>query len=117
MDHERNDVSTLDLQEPSRRPRSMTLRVAFLLFALVTAPACAADYAVTLKPDTTKIHFTLGDVLHTVNGTFALKSGTIVFDPESHKASGNFIVDVATGESGSESRDKRMHASVLESVK
>jgi polyisoprenoid-binding protein YceI len=95
----------------------MTLRTFSLLLALTAAPACAADYVITLKPDNTKIHFTLADVLHTVNGTFALKSGTIVFDPDSGKASGKVVVDVAGGESGSEARDKRMHANVLESAK
>lgn len=95
----------------------MTLRIAWFLFAVITAPAYAADYSVTLIPDNTKIHFTLGDVLHTVNGTFALKSGAIVFDPESGKASGSVVVDVTSGESGSEARDKRMHANVLESPK
>jgi polyisoprenoid-binding protein YceI len=95
----------------------MTLRTSFLFLALTATPALAVDYAVTLKPDNTKVHFTLGDVLHTVNGTFALKSGTIVFSAESGKASGSVVVDVASGDSGSEARDKRMHANVLESAK
>ena len=95
----------------------MTMRTAFLFFALISVPAYAADYSVTLKPDNTKIHFTLGDVLHTVNGTFVLKSGSIIFDPESGTTSGSIVVDVTSGESGSEARDKRMHANVLESGK
>jgi len=95
----------------------MTPRMAWLFFALISVPVYAADYSVTLKPDNTKVHFTLGDVLHTVNGTFALKSGNILFDPESGKASGSVVVDVASGESGSEARDKRMRANVLESAK
>ena len=95
----------------------MTLRVASVLLALGAARVYAADYSVTLKPDNTKIRFTLGDVLHTVNGTFALNSGTIVFDPESGKASGSVVVDVSSGESGNEARDKRMRANVLESAK
>jgi polyisoprenoid-binding protein YceI len=79
--------------------------------------ANAADYHLALQPENTRVQFTLGDVLHTVTGTFALKSGAIDFDPETGKASGQIVVDVKSGNSGSEARDKRMHANVLESAK
>jgi polyisoprenoid-binding protein YceI len=88
-----------------------------LLFLAVRLTAIAADYHLELAPQTTKINWTLGDVLHTVHGTFKLKSGDIHFDPESRKASGEVIVDVTSGESGSSARDGRMHKNVLESAK
>ncbi|HVW87078.1 MAG TPA: YceI family protein [Bryobacteraceae bacterium] len=88
-----------------------------LLLALLAIPAFAADYSLQLTPDNTKIDWTLGDVLHTVHGTFRLKQGTITFDPDTGKASGQVVVDVQSGESGSGARDHRMHANVLESAK
>jgi polyisoprenoid-binding protein YceI len=88
-----------------------------LLFLALSVTAAAADYHLELAPQTTKINWTLGDVLHTVHGTFKLKSGDIHFDPESGKANGEVIVDVTTGDSGSAARDGRMHKNVLESAK
>jgi polyisoprenoid-binding protein YceI len=94
----------------------MKTRIAVVLLA-VALPVRAADYSLELKPETTKIHWTLGDPLHTVHGTFNMKRGRIDFDPETGKASGQMVVDVASGDSGSDARDHRMHANVLESVK
>lgn len=82
------------------------------LLALAVAPVCSpAD----LDPAKTEIQFTLHDVLHTVRGTFQLKRGSIHFDPNSGKASGEIVIDVASGESGNQARDKRMHKEILES--
>jgi polyisoprenoid-binding protein YceI len=79
--------------------------------------AAAADFHVELAPESTRISWTLGDVLHTVHGTFQLKCGDIRFDPDTGKASGAVVVDAASGESGNGSRDSRMHKNVLESAK
>jgi polyisoprenoid-binding protein YceI len=68
-----------------------------------------------LDPAKTEIRFTLHDVLHTVHGTFNLKKGAIRFDPDSGTASGEIVVDVASGASGSATRDRRMHKEILES--
>lgn len=89
------------------------------LFALaaLAIPAFAADYSLELKPGNTKVQWTLGDVLHTVRGTFKLKQGEINFNTENGSASGRVVVDVASGESGSDARDSRMHSNVLESKK
>ncbi len=80
-----------------------------LVLGFFAIPALAADYSLELNPKTTKIRWTLGDALHTVHGTFNLKRGTIAFDTETGKASGQVVVDVASGVSGSEARDRRMH--------
>lgn len=69
---------------------------------------------VKLDPQATRIHFTLGDVLHTVHGTFQLSKGEFWFDPASRKAGGLLIVNAASGESGSHARDSRMNKSILE---
>jgi len=77
----------------------------------------AAEYQVHLEPANTQLTWTLGDVLHTVHGTFKLRRGTIVFDNETGKAGGEVVVDATSGESGSSARDSRMHKNVLESGK
>ena len=90
---------------------------AFIAFVALAIPALAADYTLDLRPEATKIQFTLTDPLHTVNGAFNLKRGEIEFDTDTGKASGQVIVDVASGNSGSDARDSRMHEHVLESKK
>ena len=68
-----------------------------------------------LDPAKTTVKFTLHDVLHTIHGSFRLKSGVIHFDPSTGVASGNVIIDATSGESGNESRDKKMHKNILQS--
>jgi polyisoprenoid-binding protein YceI len=79
--------------------------------------AIAAEYRLELAPETTRINWTLGDVLHMVRGTFQLKCADIRFDSDTGKAFGVVVVDAASGESGNGSRDSRMHKNVLESAK
>jgi polyisoprenoid-binding protein YceI len=95
----------------------MRIGNALLALGVMAIPALAADYSLELNSETTKIQWVLGDALHTVHGTFNLKRGAIDFDTDTGKASGQVVVDVASGASGSEARDRRMHASVLESAK
>jgi len=92
------------------------MRLTVLTLAFIVR-AIAADYHVELVPQNTKIKWTLGDVLHTVHGTFQLKCGDIRFSADTGKASGAVVVDAASGESGNGSRDGRMHKNVLESAK
>ena len=73
--------------------------------------------SLAIDPAQTKVEFTLGSLLHTVHGDFHLKRGTLIFDPQSGKASGEIVVDAASGESGNASRDNRMHAAILEITK
>jgi polyisoprenoid-binding protein YceI len=67
-------------------------------------------------PERSTINFTLDDVLHTVHGSFTLKSGEIHFIPATNKISGEIVVDGTSGNSSNEKRDKKMHREVLESV-
>jgi polyisoprenoid-binding protein YceI len=90
----------------------MKLTHLLLLPALLLA---SVETPLEIPPSQAQVAFTLGDVLHTVHGTFALKRGNLRFDPETGKASGEIVVDAASGQSGSTGRDKRMHANILES--
>jgi polyisoprenoid-binding protein YceI len=73
--------------------------------------------AVNLDPAATKIAFTLAATMHTVQGTFRLKSGHILFDPKTGRASGAVIVDARSANTDNTSRDEKMHAEILESAK
>lgn len=83
----------------------------------MSASLYAQEAVLELDPAQTHIEFTLAQVLHPVHGSFKLKNGTIRFDPATGEASGLVVVDVASGESGSSSRDRKMHKDVLESRK
>jgi len=75
----------------------------------------AQEMALELDPAKTRIEFTLAATLHTVHGTFALKSGTIHFNPSTGSASGVVVVDAASGDTQNKSRDHKMHREILES--
>jgi len=87
------------------------------LFALAAPPLRAQQLAFEFDPRQTQVDFTLGATLHTVHGTFALKSGRILLEPATGKAGGQIVVDAASGKSGNEDRDHDMHRKVLESQK
>jgi len=80
-------------------------------------PSHAQAYVVTFDPAQTKITFTLDTTLHTVHGTFQLKSGVIRFDAATGKTIGAIVVDARTGDTDNKSRDKKMHQEILESQK
>lgn len=80
------------------------------------APQTAASQLVlTVDPAQSSVQWTLDSSLHTVHGTFALKSGSLQIDPATGRASGEIVVDAASGESGNDGRDRKMHREVLES--
>jgi len=89
--------------------------VSAVLLAGESVPSLPRSFAI--DPAQTKVEFALGSLLHTVHGDFHLKRGTLTFDPQTGKASGEVVVDAASGESGSPARDKRMHAAILEIAK
>lgn len=88
---------------------------ALSLLAALVLSAAAQNTALQLDPAQTSVKFTLGDVLHTVRGTFRLKHGALRFEPASGKVSGEIVVDAKSGESGSSMRDRKMHKEILES--
>jgi polyisoprenoid-binding protein YceI len=94
--------------------------LASALALLTIAPSLIAQQGsldFTLAPATTAIHWTLNTTVHTVHGTFKLKSGSVHIDPATGSASGLIVIDAASGESGEGARDKRMDTVVLETGK
>jgi polyisoprenoid-binding protein YceI len=91
------------------------MRRRILLLCLIVVPLWGQEIALEFDPARTQIDFSLGDLLHKVHGSFQLKRGSIRFDPAGGKASGEFVVDVTSGDSGSGARDRRMHKDILES--
>jgi len=91
------------------------------LVALSALPQHAApqrpprEIVLEIDPAQSKVHWTLGSSLHTVHGSFAFKKGTLQLDTSTGKASGEIVVDATSGNSGNDSRDKKMHREVLES--
>jgi len=120
----RRPANWLSALQRGRERRSNWIRVRCA--AVVVALACLAGRAavahaqqtvVTLDPAQTKINFSVESTLHTVHGTFRMKSGEIRFDPATGKASGSIVVDATSGNSDNEGRDRKMNKEVLESDK
>ena len=98
-----------------RRIIVSSISVAIFCGAGCSSGLWAQEMTLELDPANTKVEFTLPDVLHTVHGTFALKSGLIHFNPSNGSASGSVLVDVKSGQSGNSTRDRKMHNDILQS--
>jgi polyisoprenoid-binding protein YceI len=99
----------------SRLRCSLAVVLAALVLAVV--PASAQHAALEIDPARTTVHYTLSTSLHTVHGTFKLKSGKADLDLPAGKASGSMVIDAASGDSGNNGRDSKMHREILESQK
>lgn len=78
--------------------------------------SAAETLVLTVNPAQSAVHWNLDSSLHTVHGTFKVKRGTVTVDPATGKAKGEIVVDATSGESGNDSRDRRMHREILESA-
>jgi len=106
------------IRKLARSPQWCSLNPLVALLALqLGAAAFAQQTALELDPARTVVHFTLKTSLHTVHGTFQLKSGKVSFDPQTRKVSGLLVVDATSGDSGNSGRDSKMHKEILESQK
>lgn len=95
-----------------------SLIVSWLVFLGCAAGAChAQELRLQFDPSKTTIAFTLGDVLHTVHGSFQLKRGEVEYKIAGKSVNGNLIVDATSGQSGNHSRDRKMHKEILESAR
>jgi polyisoprenoid-binding protein YceI len=105
------------------------LGASLLLSALAAPPRHAAlssaaslagnpsSLSLAIDPAQSKVHWTLPSSLHTVHGTFAMTRGTLSFDRDSGKASGEILVNAKSGQSGNDSRDAKMHKEILETAR
>ncbi|SRR5581483_10484505 len=88
----------------------------------VVFPLCTALHAqqhelrLQFTPANTSVRFTLGDVLHTVHGSFELKQGDVDYKFGSAAVQGSLVIDATSGQSGNRSRDRKMHKEILESA-
>lgn len=89
----------------------------FILLAATLAWGQGQEATLNFNPAQTTVDFTLGDVLHTVHGSFKLKTGQVRFDPATNSISGEIVVDAPSGNSGSTGRDRKMHKEILESAR
>jgi polyisoprenoid-binding protein YceI len=93
----------------------------WLIAGLIAFVSCAAatgqsqELRLQFDPAKSTIGFTLGDILHTIHGSFQLKSGDVEYKVATKSVAGNIIVDATSGQSGNHSRDRKMHKEVLES--
>jgi polyisoprenoid-binding protein YceI len=94
------------------------MRSKLLLTALALCAAASSGQEIVLNPDpaAATVQFKLSATLHSVHGSFKLKRGAIRFDPATGKISGELVVDAASGNTGNDRRDARMHQEILESA-
>ena len=87
---------------------------AALVFAIVLAPAALAQHRIfVVNPDASEVKMTLKTTHELVNGAFHIQSGSIQFDRSNPAMSGSITVLAASGETGNDSRDKKMKKDVL----
>lgn len=97
--------------------RVLLCSTAALLYLSIPLHAQTSPLKFQFSPADTTIKFTLGDILHTVHGSFQLKRGDIECDPAAMTARGTIVGDATSGQSGNRTRDRRMHKEILESEK
>jgi polyisoprenoid-binding protein YceI len=90
--------------------------VALLPFS-IPARAQSTELRFQFSPANTTVKFTLGDILHTIHGSFQLKRGDVEYDVINETVRGALVADARSGQSGNRSRDRRMHREILESGK
>jgi polyisoprenoid-binding protein YceI len=100
-----------------RESGAMCAIAVLVLFASPVLGAQSSPLTLQFAPATTSINFTLGDLLHTVHGSFALKSGEVQYDPETMTVHGSLVVDATSGQTNNRYRDHRMHRDILESAR
>lgn len=88
-----------------------------LTLSLLFAPlALSQQQTFTVNPEVSRVAFTLGGNTHHVDGTFQVQSGKIDFDASAHTIAGFVVVTAGSGNSGNQSRDKKMETEVLEAA-
>jgi polyisoprenoid-binding protein YceI len=99
------------------RRKAFPLMVCTVAQVLFAAQGTAQEKVFTADPAQSHVEFTLSASLHTVHGTFRLKSGTLRFNTATGVADGQLVVDAESGDSGNQSRDGKMKKEILETQK
>lgn len=89
----------------------------WLLWATTSAFAQPQDLRLDFAPANSNVNFTLGDILHTVHGSFKLKQGDVEYNSATGTVRGTLVIDATSGQSGNHSRDRKMHREILESAR
>jgi polyisoprenoid-binding protein YceI len=100
-----------------RREGIFRTLVAGLLLIPILVRAQSSELSFRFTPANTSVKFTLGDILHTIHGSFQLKRGEVGYDYVGGTVHGTLVVDATSGQSGNRSRDRRMHKDILETAK
>ena len=88
---------------------------AFIAFVAALAPAAFAQHEIfTINPDSSQVKMTLNTTHEIVHGTFHAQAGSIAFDTHDPKMSGSIVVSAASGNTGNNSRDKKMKKEILQ---
>lgn len=88
--------------------------LAALVFALILAPAAVAQrQSFVVNPDASQVKMTLNTTHEVVSGTFQIQSGSIEFDRSNPQMSGSVVVLAGSGNTGNNSRDKKMRNDIL----
>ena len=86
-----------------------------LLMTALLAASSAQELNLRLDPAKTTAEIRLSGNMHTVEGSFAFKRGSLRFSPATGAVSGEIVFDATSGKTGNDSRDHKMHKDVLES--
>ncbi len=95
----------------------MKMKMPALLFALslsLLTNAIAQNRTLTVDSDASKVAFKLAGSAHETEGTFHVQSGSINFEMSAPTMSGSVVVSAASGNTGNDGRDKKMHNDVLD---
>jgi polyisoprenoid-binding protein YceI len=101
----------------SKHNLPFALTTILLLLPSLAIRAQSQELTLQFTSSSTSINFTLGDILHTVHGSFNLKSGQVRYDPATTAVHGSLLADANSGQSGNHIRDRRMHREILESAR
>lgn len=96
------------------RRLSLSIGAAFLV-ARVALAAPGLPVRLDLDAAASRIDFRLPGTLHETRGTFRVTRGRIIVAADGRGATGEIVVDAASGASGLDARDERMRSVVLES--
>jgi len=85
---------------------------------LLLMPKAVAEHQIfSIDPASSEVSFSLSDPIHAVHGTFHVQTGSVDFNRAGPDISGTVIVAAGSGDSGSESRDRKMSTEILDAPK